>query len=170
MRRRLYWMLPDVESARRCANDLLLARIEDQHMHFLARRGTDLAELHEASMLQKSDVRHSAQLGGVIGGILGGLVAVGLSFVPMGDWSINHAGVLLLIGFGIFFGIWAASLVGVSVPNSQLRRFADAIERGDVLLIADVPFGRVDEIQELLAQKRPEAKWEGVDPTVPAFP
>ena len=84
--------------------------------------------------------------------------------------SINHAGVLLLIGFGIFFGIWSASLVGVSVPNSQLRRFADAIERGNVLLIADVPFGRVDEIQELLAQKHPEAKWEGVDPTVPAFP
>jgi len=102
MRRRLYWMLPDVDSARRCANDLLLARIEDRHMHFLARRGVDLAELHEASMLQKSDVRHGALLGGVIGGIMGGLVAVGLSFVPLGDWSINHAGVLLLIGFGIF--------------------------------------------------------------------
>jgi len=170
MRRRLYWMLPDVDSARRCANDLLLARIDDQHMHFLARRGTDLGELHEASVLQKSDVRHGALLGGVIGGILGGLVAVGLSFVPIGSWSVDHGGVLLLIGFGVFFGIWAASLVGVSVPNSRLRRFADDIERGGVLLIADVPFGRVDEIHALLEQKHPEAKWGGVDPTVPAFP
>ena len=170
MRRRLYWMLPDVGSATRCANDLLLARIEHRHMHFLARRGTDLGELHEASMLQKSDVRHSAQVGGVLGAILGGLAAVGLSFVPMGDWSINHAGALLMIGFGIFFGIWAASLVGVSVPNSRLKRFADEIERGGVLLIVDVPFGRVDEIRALLDEKHPEAKWSGVDPTVPAFP
>jgi hypothetical protein len=170
MRRRLYWMLPDTESATRCANELLLARIEDRHMHFLARRGTDLGALHEASMLQKSDVRHGALLGGVIGGILGGLVAVGLSFVPVGGWRIETAGVLLMIGFGIAFGIWAASLVGISVPNSRLKHFADDIERGGVLLIVDVPFGRVDEIHALLDEKHPEAKWGGVDPTVPAFP
>ena len=60
MKRRLYWLLPEVESARRTADDLLLARVEDRHMHFLARRGTDLGELHEASVLQKSDVRHAA--------------------------------------------------------------------------------------------------------------
>jgi hypothetical protein len=93
-----------------------------------------------------------------------------LSFGPLGDWSINHAGVLLLIGFGIFFGIWMASLVGVSVPNSRLKRFADEIERGGVLLMVDVPFARVDEIHERLHAKHPEARWGGVDPTVPAFP
>ena len=46
MLRRLYWLLPDVESARRTADDLLLARVEHGHMHFLARRGTDLGALH----------------------------------------------------------------------------------------------------------------------------
>jgi hypothetical protein len=51
-----------------------------------------------------------------------------------------------------------------------LKRFADDIERGGVLLIVDVPFGRVDEIHALLDGKHPEAKWGGIDPTVPAFP
>jgi hypothetical protein len=60
MRRRLYWVLPDVESAKRAADDLLLARVEDRHMHFLARPGMDLGRLHEASVLQKTDVRHAA--------------------------------------------------------------------------------------------------------------
>jgi hypothetical protein len=41
----MYVTLPDVASARALANDLLLARVEDRHMHFLARRGTDLGEL-----------------------------------------------------------------------------------------------------------------------------
>jgi hypothetical protein len=52
----MYVTLPDVGSARKLANDLLLARVEDKHMHFLARRGTDLGELHEASYLQKTDI------------------------------------------------------------------------------------------------------------------
>ena len=40
MRRRLYFVLPDIESARTMLNDMLLARIECKHIHFLAQRGT----------------------------------------------------------------------------------------------------------------------------------
>ena len=36
-------------------NELLLARIEAGHMHFLAKRGTPLGDLPEASVLQKTD-------------------------------------------------------------------------------------------------------------------
>ena len=63
MRRRLYFLLPSVDSARRVANDLLLARVEDRYMRFLARRGTDLGDLHEASYAQKSDIVHGAEPG-----------------------------------------------------------------------------------------------------------
>jgi hypothetical protein len=58
MRRRLYVVVPDLASAIQTANDLLLARVEDRHMHFLGPRGTSLGQLHEASFLQKSDLRH----------------------------------------------------------------------------------------------------------------
>ena len=74
MRLRMYVTLPDVSSARTLANDLLLARIEDKHMHFLARRGTDLGELHEASYLHKTDTVHGAFVGLVVGGLMGVLV------------------------------------------------------------------------------------------------
>ena len=70
MRLRMYVTLPDLDCARRLANDLLLARVEDKHMHFLARRGTDLGELHEASHLQKTDAVHGAFTGFVTGGIM----------------------------------------------------------------------------------------------------
>src|SRR5215831_13222123 len=52
MRRRLYFLLPDLGSAIQTANDLLLARVEDSAMHFLARRGMSLGQLREASYLQ----------------------------------------------------------------------------------------------------------------------
>ena len=60
MRLRMYVTLPDLASAKQLANDLLLARVEDRYMHFLAKRGTDLGELHEASYLQKTDTVHGA--------------------------------------------------------------------------------------------------------------
>ena len=69
MRRRLYFILPDVESARRTADDLLLARVEDRHMRFLARRGTELDPLHEAGYLDKTDMVHGAAVGLALGAI-----------------------------------------------------------------------------------------------------
>ena len=67
MRRRLYYLLPDLPSARKIMDDLLLARIEERHIHFLAKRGTPMDGLHEANILQKSDLVHGAQRGVLIG-------------------------------------------------------------------------------------------------------
>ena len=78
MRRRLYFLLPDIDSAHRTADDLLLARVEDRHMRFLAKRGTDLGELHEAGYFDKTDLVHGAGvglgLGAAAGMIVGALV------------------------------------------------------------------------------------------------
>jgi hypothetical protein len=170
MRRRLYFLLPDLASARRTADDLLLARIEDRHMHFLVRRGTALGELHEASHWQKTDAVHGAKLGMVIGGI-GGL-AVGLIILIAPGGQDVQAGTTLLITslIGAVFGAWASTLVALSVPNSRLKRFQDDIEAGKVLLMVDVPAGRVDGIQALVRRRHPEAADHGMEPTVPAFP
>src|SRR5262244_3430471 len=108
MRRRLYFLLPDVESARHTADDLLLARVEDRHMHFLARRGTDLAELHEAGYLIKTDFMHGAALGALI--VLNPIE--GTHPHPLWFFVAVLAGALL--------GAWVASMVGASVPNSKL--------------------------------------------------
>ena len=82
MRRRMYFLLPDLGSAIQTANDLLLARVEDGHMHFLARRGMSLGELHEANALQKSDAVHGAELGFVIGGLGGFLIGIYIYLTP----------------------------------------------------------------------------------------
>ena len=63
MRRRLYFLLPDIDSARAMLNEMLLARIEVGHMHFLARRDMLPDDLPAANVLQKTDVVHGAQLG-----------------------------------------------------------------------------------------------------------
>ena len=87
MRRRIYWLLPDLDSAKRTMDDLLLARIAEQHMHFVAREGADMTGLHAANVLQTSDVVRAAQVGLVIGGAVGALLGIvaAVFFPVIGD-------------------------------------------------------------------------------------
>src|ERR1700716_1350780 len=142
MRLRMYVTLPDLACARRLANDLLLARIEDRHMHFLARRGTDLGELHEASYLQKTDTVHGAFVGFVIGGMMGVLVGLLLINFPPTGVSLQLVAVLIAAIVGACLGTWVASMVGLQVPNSRLKGFEKELEEGKLLLMLDVPSGR----------------------------
>ena len=170
MRLRMYVTLPDLESARRLADDLLLARIEDRHMHFLARRGTNLGELHEASYLEKTDAWHGAFTGLVLGGLLGGLVGFALVQFPPGGVSPQPVAVLIATVVGALLGAWVAAMVGLQVPNSRLKAFEADIAAGKILLMLDVPAGRYEEIRQIIARTHPEAADRGNEPTVPAFP
>jgi hypothetical protein len=157
MRRRLYFVLPDVDSARRTADDLLLARVEDRHMRFLASRGTALDPLHEASYLDKTDMVHGAAVGLALGAIIGGLVGVMVVAYPPQGTSPQLVAVLVGMLLGAPLGAWMASMAGAAVPNSRLRQFQADIEAGRVLMMVDVPFSRVAEITELVLSRHPEA-------------
>jgi hypothetical protein len=171
MRRRIYWLLPDLASARRTMDDLLLARIAEQHVHFVAHEGTDMTGLHEANVLQTSDVIRAAQAGLVIGGAAGAVagVAAALFFPIVGDepqWGM----VAVLAVIGAVFGAWSSSMIGVSTPSNRLKRFQAALDAGQILLMVDVPRSRVEEIEARLQALHPEARLEGVEPDIPAFP
>ena len=170
MRLRMYVTLPDLASAKRLADDLLLARIEDRHMHFLARRGTDLGELHEASYLQKTDTVHGAFTGLVVGGIAGVVAGALLVNFPPGGLSLDLVAVLIAAVVGAGLGTWVASMVGLQVPNSRLKNFDHDIEDGKILAMVDVPSTRYDEVRQVIARTHPEAADHGHEPTVPAFP
>ena len=171
MRRRIYWLLPDLASARRTMDDLLLARIAEQYLHFVAREGADMSGLHPANILQTSDVVRAAQAGLVIGGAVGALVGgIAAWYFPIvGDQP--QWGLVAVLGIvGALIGAWSSSMIGVSTPSNRLARFEPAIAAGQILLMVDVPRSRVDEIEQRLQALHPEAHLEGVEPNIPAFP
>lgn len=171
MSRRIYWLLPNVASARKTMDDMLLARIEERHMHFVGREDIDLSGLHAANLLQTSDVVRAAQMGAILGAVLGAL-AGGLAAwtVPLTEGPPQWWLVVVLAVVGAVFGTWASSMIGVSTPSQRLKRFEPAIEQGQILLMLDVPRGRVDKIEARLQSLHPEAHLEGIEPNIPAFP
>ena len=81
MRRRLYFVLPDVGSAETIEKELLLAKVEDPHIHFLAKDGINLGRLHIANLLQRSDLLHGIAMGLVVGGVTGAAVGLAMSYI-----------------------------------------------------------------------------------------
>jgi hypothetical protein len=169
--RRIYFLVPQVQVAKRIVDELLLARVEYRHIHILAKRHTPLEGLPEASLLQKSDFVPAIERGLSLGGAVGTLA--GLIAVAFGPTSLVVAGGALVLvnalaGAGV--GAWLGGMVGMNVGNTRLKRFEDAIERGELLLMIDVARERVDEINELVRKQHPEAQPEGTEATIPAFP
>ncbi len=170
MKRRLYFLLPSVDEAKVVHNELLLSRIEERHMHVLARDDISLAGLPEASLLEKSDLIHGLQLGFIVGGFTGVVLATiaYLSNMIVPGWeTISMSGII--VG-GAFLGSWTSSMVAINVQNTRLKEFMKDVNSGQILYMVDVPVTRVDEITELVHSKHPDANIRGVDHTIPAFP
>jgi hypothetical protein len=167
--RRLYFLVPDIPTAKKIIDDLLLARIEERHLHVLAKRDTPLEDLPEAGVLQKTNLIPAVERGLALGGasgLLAGLVAIAIPGVGV----VAGGAVLgtMLAGAGV--GAWAGSLLGLTTGNSRLRQFEEAIEKGQLLVMADVPAARKEEIEERVRQNFPAAEIQGAEPTIPAFP
>ena len=169
MRKRIYWLLPDLGSARRTMNELLLARIGERHIHFMAEEEADLSGLHAANVLQTSDLIGAAQMGLLLGAGMGAAGGVAMGFELAG--TTEPAGIVIgMAAVGAVIGTWISSMVGSAAPSRRLKRFEQAMSQGQYLLMVDVPRWRVDEIEALLEETHPEARFEGLEPQVPAFP
>jgi hypothetical protein len=168
--RRLYFLVPNVDSAKTINNELLLARVGDQHLHVIAKEGTPMEDLSEATLAQKSDLVPALERGiaiGGMGGVLAGIVAV--TFPPAG--LALGGGAILAIGLaGAGIGSLMSTMIGVDVPNSRIDKFQEAIKQGQILMMVDVPKNRVEEIDKLVKKLHPEAEVEGTEPTIPVFP
>ena len=170
MKRRLYFVLPNLTKAQDVHNELLLSRIPENQIHAIAKEGVSLDDLPEAGLLQKSDVIHGAQLGFIIGGFTGvimGSFAASFGFIVPGleVWSVGS----LAVG-GAFLGGWTSSMVAINIPNTRLKPFQKALESEQILLVVDVAAKRVDEITDMVSKHHPDAELHPIEPTIPAFP
>ncbi len=167
--KRIYYLVPNVKTAKIIVEGLLLARVEARRIHVLARPGTPLGDLPEASFLQKTDFVPGLEQGLAIGG-LGGILAGILTVMLPTGMDLGGGTVLAIALAGALVGAWMSSMVGSSLSNRCIRQFQTAIERGELLTMIDVPRHQVDEIEQLVLKHYPTADCKGTEPTIPAFP
>ncbi len=167
--RRIYFLIPDAETAKRVVDDLLRVAIPARHIHVVAKDHHLLREhdIPAASLLQETDIVPAIERGLAAGGATGlvaGLVAV--TFPPAG-LVLGGGAILAMAAAGAGFGAVVAPMLGISLPNSKLRRFELAIEAGELLMLVDVPRADIDSISQLIRSLHPEVDLEGTEPVLP---
>jgi hypothetical protein len=156
---RIYFLVPDRDITAKIVKAIEGAGIEEKHIHVIAGENVQLEDIPEASLLQKSDFLPAIERGVPLGaatGLLAGLVAMA---VP-GGLTIGGGAILACMAAGAGVGSWMGSMVALDIPNSRHRDFQDAVERGEFLMLIDVPKERVDEIEKLVLEHHTEAELE----------
>ncbi|GGB96111.1 hypothetical protein GCM10011352_22770 [Marinobacterium zhoushanense] len=158
--KRLFFLVPGIESASKIVNELRDANIEEKQIYVVGKDHHLLEEahLHEAGLAQSSDLIPALERGAILGGsagLLAGVLAV--TFPPAG--LALGGGALLGLGlFGAGFGAWASAMIGVSAGTPQLDELAQEIESGQLLMMIDVSREREEEILQLIEGHHPEAR------------
>lgn len=165
--RRVYFLLPNLESARAVVQDLRRAGVEEDDMYVLAKEGMPLEDLPKTSLKQRTDAMRGLEIG-VAGGGAAGLLAGLAALTLPGTGAVLAGGALAytaLAGAGV--GGAAGTLIGLAYPDQRLLKFESAIHRGEILMLVDTPEDQVPEIEEVVKQHHPEAEFGGTDPTRP---
>jgi len=156
--RRLYTLLPDLQSCHGLVDELCSAGIPDTHLHVVAASDQVLEGLPEATVWQKTELAHGLEIGVGLGGaagLLAGLLA--LSFPPAG-LVVGGAAVMASTAAGAGFGALASAMMKGHEHNHRLHDYQPEIEAGKVLLMVDVPRSSVDQTRDSILRHHPQAQ------------
>lgn len=165
MNRRLYLLFPDEMHARQLIDTLPDAGIPARQIHALTREGQALRSLPPATPRQRGDAgyRLERNLWGANLAVFG--VALIGAFGALLAGSPGWLTVAVIIMAATFIG----GLLFTYVPNVHLNDLRDALAHGEVLVMIDVPKGKVHEAEEQVRRHHPEAVIGGVGWTVGAL-
>lgn len=157
MKERYYFFARNLAAARDMIADLGNWGLSEEDLHVIADENIELEELPEPDLLHRSDVVHAAKRGAAAGGAMG-LIGGSVMAVTVPPVGLTLGGGALLAGtaVGTALGTWFSTLIGVSVPNRDVQAFRDRLERGEVMVIVDIPGERQLELRRLVATTQPE--------------
>lgn len=167
--KRLYYLTEDLDSTQRISADLHEQGITDWNFHVLSKDEAGLYKrhVHSATLVQKVDLIRFAERGGLVGFLVALLAtAYIITAEPFGS-SVSGLVYVAIFGFITLFGTWVGGLTGLATENQQIAAYHADIEAGKNLLMIDVRAAEEARVQQLLAEKYPEAQYRGSGSIIP---
>ena len=167
--KRLCFLAPNVAHAQQVVRNFIDNDIPEKHIYVLANHDVELQGLPDAGPESNDFIEAYERgiAGGGVGGLFIGLLA--LAFPPAG--LVVGGGAVLLIGIlGASVGGLMSGLAGASFSSSRLSGFEDAIAKGQILIMADVPRDRVAHYERLIREADPDTEVIGIEPHTPIIP
>lgn len=154
MKPKLKFLLPDIQAANKAAESLLLARIDNKNISFLARPGTNLGELQAASTIESTNIINDGARGLLIGATIGLLVGIYISYFHSWITASMNLHWVIFAATTTVMGAMASSIgtafFGANLFNTGLDHFKDRIAEGAILMIVTAPLHRTNEIYNVV--------------------
>jgi hypothetical protein len=137
---RFYILVPDIKKIRQFIKTLKKQGIPREAVRFVHPRDhLELNQVLDASVFETSDVFSALIRGSMIGGIAGLIAGILTKDFFFGYLVVDKFSLMIAFSvFGMAFGAWASSLIGVSVVNASLKEFERALDKGQVMIQVDV--------------------------------
>ena len=156
MRPQLKFLLPDIKTANQASEALLLARVDNKNICFLAKPGTDLGQLQAASTLESTNVVNEGEKGILIGATIGLIAGLLTHFYFPSIPQSLHINWMVLVGalmvLGAALSAIGAAVFGVNFFNDDLESYKKRIDEGAILMIVSAPFQRSTEISKIVSK------------------
>jgi len=163
--KRIYFLVPDVTTLHKIIDELRTTGMSDNHMHVLAKRDTPLEDMPEAGVSIKTDFIAAIERGAALGGTTG--LLAGMVALRFAGYALAGGPLLGVIFAGATIGSLMSGLSGLAVGNSKLKQFTEAIDKGQLLLLLDIPKNQIENISQTVIRHHPNVKFEGVEPVLP---
>lgn len=160
MKRRLFFLLPDIAHTHAVIKELLASGIRRDALHVVAKPGLDTRHLPVTVYPRLGDSAGRLETilwdGNLLVFLLALLAGIAMFLLQLHwSWLLLPAAVMLISSA-------AGVLFTAHVPSVQLSGFADAIHHGELLLTIDVPLRHVSWVESLVHRHHPEAVAGGV--------
>ena len=137
---RLCLLVPDIVTTKRIAEHIKTSGISDSHIHVLGKSALAIEHihLHQANLLQTTNLSRALLIGGALGLIVGALS--GLSLFIFSPWGMNVpiSGVIIFTFVGLILGLWISGLVGIGVKNPVVEQTSSFLKQGQYLMMIDL--------------------------------
>jgi len=158
MYRRLFYIFPDKESVLQVISELRQIKIPSSQMHIIAKPGSDMSDLPEATSWQKEDLHSKVEtyawnLNLVLFSIMLIVFIYALSFEATA-WALIAGLIMIACVF--------AGYQYIHIPSLSLNEFKAAFQHGEILLMVDLPKNQLKKVDDYIHQHHAEAVEGGV--------
>lgn len=153
---RLYFLIPSKETAHAIVSELRGNGVSEDEIHIVAHDKIELDNLPEGNLAHKSDLVPAVERGAVTGAAAGLLAGLAVVAFPPAGFIIGTGAVLATTLAGAGFGAWVSGMIGVRLPNTELKEFEDRIRAGELLMLVDSEADRAEAIAEIIRRHHPD--------------
>lgn len=146
MKNRCVFSTNDLSAARAAMQAAHQAGIGNDDIALLAREDIEQATRPDQRLRNRSDFYPALWRGALWGGIGGLILGIIAEWVTSSS-GIPLAGVLATCVVGAIAGCCMSAVAGAAVPDPVDRRFKREIDRGQVLVVVDIPHRRLADVE-----------------------